>query len=122
MREYHLKQYYKIKEEIINLLGGKCVKCGSIIDLQFDHIDKSKKILNITRHLLRSLKESKEEIKKCQLLCKKCHQIKSILEAGKKIAKGTHGTLSSYRYCKCDLCKKAMSDWNKNYKEKKLPI
>lgn len=35
----------------------------------------------------------------------------------------THGTLSSYRYCKCVLCKKAKSAWQKSYMEKrhKLP-
>lgn len=30
-----------------------------------------------------------------------------------------HGTLSMYRYCKCDLCRKAKSDHMKAYNEKR---
>ncbi len=109
MRRYHLKRYYRMKQELINLLGGKCQKCESVEWLQFDHIDRKTKKINITNFLLRSLVKSKKELEKCQLLCRDCHREKSILEVGKKIARGTHGTLSSYRYCHCDLCKTAMS-------------
>ena len=34
-------------------------------------------------------------------------------ESGKKSASGTHGTLSSFRYCKCALCKEARNGYNK---------
>jgi HNH endonuclease len=37
----------------------------------------------------------------------------------RRVADKAHGTLSSYRYCKCDLCKKANSTWHKSYMEKR---
>ena len=46
-------------------------------------------------------------------------QILSRRDNIKKSAKGiqvkAHGTLSMYRYCKCELCCKAKSDYMKNY-------
>lgn len=117
MREYHIKRYYRIRNESIESLGGKCNRCGSIEKLQLDHIDPKTKLFEVSTFLSIPLKDFKEELKKCQVLCWECHKIKSILEQGKKIAKGTHGTLSSYRYCKCKLCKDAKSKWQKKYLE-----
>ena len=119
MKEYLFKRYHAKLKEAISLLGGKCVQCGATDNLQFDHIDPSTKKFKITLMLSHSKKEVKEELKKCQLLCRECHDIKSIKESGKKVAKGTHGTLSSYRYCKCEECVKAHSDYMKLYRDKK---
>ena len=120
MRKYHLKRYYRIRQEAIERLGGKCVKCGSKERLQFDHINPKNKKYEVSLLLSLPLKEFWKEIKKCQVLCRECHSIKTIYEQGKKPAKGTHGTLSSYRYCKCNLCRKAKSDWQKEYIKKRL--
>ena len=120
MREYHLKRYYRIREKAIEKLGGKCVKCQSVEELQFDHINPKDKKYEVSFFLSIPLKEFWEELKKCQLLCQEHHKIKSIIESGKKPAKGTHGTLSAYRYCKCDLCREAKSKWQKEYMKKRL--
>lgn len=118
-------KYGSFKDEIIALLGGKCARCGSTDKLQVDHIDRTKKSFNITPMFVKieSLDEIMDEIKKCQLLCPTCHTSKSIEERGLKVAKGTHGTLSSYRYCKCPECvaahAKYCADWKKRKKRNK---
>jgi len=62
------------------------------------------------------------EISKCQLLCKKCHEEKTLLDMGRVSAKITHGTLSSYRYCKCGSCKKAKSEYMRSFRKKKKEV
>ena len=119
MREYHLKRYHRIRKEAIEKLGGKCNKCGSTEKLQLDHIDPKNKSFDVSLFLSVPLKLFREELKKCQVLCFNCHSIKSILEQGKIPARGTHRTLSAYRYCRCKLCKKEKRDWQKKYRIKK---
>lgn len=118
MRVYHLKRYYKRKNEIISLLGGKCNKCGSVERLEIDHKNPDDKIFSVTLLLSFSKQRVNEEIKKCQLLCKKCHIEKNILEAGNKPSKDNHGSLSCYQHqrCRCRLCKDAQRDWTRKYR------
>lgn len=116
MNDYMFNRYLEKIKEYIDMLGGKCVKCGENKNLEFDHIDPNTKSFNICVGWSRRKEVIVEELKKCQLLCKSCHVEKSIVESGKKIAKNTHGTISSYRYCKCDLCKMAKSVHNKRTK------
>ena len=62
--------YYTLKEKIIKNLGGKCRCCSSTENLEFNHIDPLIKITEASyRHMMQ-----KEEWKKCELLCKKCHR------------------------------------------------
>lgn len=106
-REYNLKRYHRLRSEALDTLGGKCKKCRSTSVLELDHIDPKTKTMDISKMLNSSIKVFWEEVTKCQILCKDCHKIKSVLERGFKLAKGKHGTLSSYRYCKCELCREA---------------
>lgn len=115
MKEYMMERYYKRRELAIEKLGGKCVKCGSTDKLEVDHIDRTVKELSFERMTMVSMERFLAELAKCQLLCDPCHGDKTLAERGFKKAIGTHGTLSSYRYCKCDLCKGAMKEWRKNY-------
>lgn len=120
MRKYHLDWYYKRKKILIDLLGGKCVSCRSKNDLEFDHKDPGEKTFSISKKITTlSMNELKEELKKCQLLCKICHIDKSMKEKGQMLARGTHGTLSSYRYCKCELCREAKRNYTREYRARK---
>ena len=67
--------YCKRMTDLRNQAGGKCVKCGSTIDLDFHHVDPLTKEFDITRGVCRGLplEKIKEEIKKCELWCSKCH-------------------------------------------------
>lgn len=122
-RKYNKRRYRAIREEIIKRLGGKCVRCGTITNLEIDHIDPSTKNFDSNKWLTVSNGVRDGELCKCQLLCKECHIKKSVLETNRKIATGTHGTLSSYRYCKCEKCKEAkaiyMKEYMKTYKRKR---
>jgi 5-methylcytosine-specific restriction endonuclease McrA len=115
MREYMLARYHARRARAIEILGGKCAECDSIDRLELDHKERLSKAFELAK--IWCYKESLfwKELEKCQLLCFQCHRTKSILERGLKIAKGTHGTLSASRYCKCDLCKNAKRDYMKTY-------
>ena len=70
----------KNKAYLIEMLGGKCVGCGTTQNLQFDHIDRKQKSFTIGKMLESSLENKLiPEAKKCQLLCKSCHQVKTTI-------------------------------------------
>jgi len=70
----------KRKSYCIEYLGGKCVKCGTTHNLQFDHIKREGKKYEITRKLTYKFDNIKEELDKCQLLCAPCHLEKTASE------------------------------------------
>jgi 5-methylcytosine-specific restriction endonuclease McrA len=61
-----------------------CIRCGynaSPYALDFDHIEPSSKILSPSRMFLYTLKKLMDEIRKCQLLCRNCHGIRTAHDA-----------------------------------------
>lgn len=118
MRLYMKRRYRARRRLALRLLGGVCARCGVRRGLEIDHIDPRRKHLSTARMTMVSEKRFRAELAKCQLLCGKCHDHKSILDAGKLPAKGQHGTLSTYRYCRCDRCRAAMSLYNKQYQKR----
>ncbi len=122
MRKYQLEKYRRRRQFALDKLGNKCAKCSSKENLEIDHIDKSSKSFNIAKSWSVSEKRFISELNKCQLLCQSCHITKSILESGKKVARGNHGTISTYRYCKCDLCRKAKRDYGREYRKRKKHV
>ena len=105
--KYNLERYHRWRLEYLEELGGKCVQCGSTKQLEFDHIDPSDKEFTIGSNLTYPREKVREELKKCQLLCRGCHIEKH---------KSEHGSLGMYSHykCRCDLCKEA---WNKRSRE-----
>ena len=80
------KQYQERREQLIEQLGGVCSheNCNCTINLQFDHIDPSKKRYNISERFSSwDLKRLQPEIKKCQLLCPE-HHLQKTKEDAKK--------------------------------------
>lgn len=121
-RTYNIERYRKLRKEYITLLGGICVKCGSDENLQFDHIDKNSKSFDVSNKITYPRDIVLAELEKCQLLCEECHKTKSLHDLDKKAAKGTHGTLSSYRYCRCFECKEAKRAYAANHRLKKKAL
>jgi len=69
----------KHRQYLIEMLGGKCLGCGTTKNLQFDHIDRTQKSFCISSSLASKLEKIVEEAKKCQLLCETCHQHKTLV-------------------------------------------
>jgi 5-methylcytosine-specific restriction endonuclease McrA len=119
----YMKQRYKGRRSMcFDILGRKCILCGETDEslLQFDHIDRDTKDHSIADMMLWAKNRLLEEIKKCQVLCKSCHIKKTLSDLNQKDARLTHGTISSYRYCKCTVCKEFMSNYNKKKRKERM--
>ncbi len=118
MRVYMANRYHEIRNKIISNLGGKCFICKSDKNIEIDHVISKNKTMSVARICGVSEKRRKKELENCQLLCKSCHEEKTITDCGNSRAKGIHGTLSSYRYCRCEKCRLAKNIWTKEYRKK----
>jgi len=110
-----LERYYRRRDEWIERLGGKCVRCDAVEGLEFDHVDRTAKsfaigsaIGSISEELLAL------EMAKCQLLCVTCHVEKGrecgdLASGGgwNRIEDPLHGTCTMYyrESCRCDSCR-----------------
>lgn len=109
-REYQRLWRRARRNKYLAVHGNKCRLCESQEDMEFDHIDRSKKV----DHNIWSWTEDRivEELSKCQLLCHRCH-----LEKTKKelYLERQHGTVCMYKGggCRCSLCRKAHSDYRR---------
>lgn len=114
MKSYMLKRYKKKRNEAVISLGGRCIKCGSIENLEFDHLNPKSKSFTIANILYKSNEVLQEELKKCQLLCHDCHKEKNKVDNGE----AKHGSLTMYTHyrCRCKECKIVWSIWQKEYK------
>jgi hypothetical protein len=97
-----------------------CIQCGTSEELELDHIDPAFKI----DHRIWSWSQERRqaEIAKCQILCHKCHLVKSLANDIPAYINGfKHGTPSMYQVhkCRCDLCCKWQSDRMKRYRSAK---
>lgn len=108
------RRYHQRRAEAFEILGGQCSTCGTRENLEIDHVDADDKEIPLNKMWSIAKERFLKELDKCQLLCKEHHANKSIEDRGTKRAKGTHGTISSYKYCKCGLCREA---WNKHSRE-----
>ena len=79
---------FRAKVAAINILGGKCIRCGwqgNQAALQFHHLkNKDFTIGNVAN---KSWDSIKTEVKKCILLCANCHSIEHNTKLGKEFLK-----------------------------------
>lgn len=122
MREYMKERWRARRVRAIGLLGGKCAKCATILDLEFDHVEPKTKIGTIAKLSSVSEKRFLAELNKCQLLCPIHHKEKTLLDLGFTPSKGVHGKLVNYRHCgcRCDVCRKVHNDYTRNWKRKRI--
>lgn len=110
---YNREKYHEYRlRNMLYVTGGEapeCVHCGAVEDLHFDHIDPSKKSFNV--NVMKSLKnpEYRAELEKCQLLCRDCHERKTVRER----PEFTHGTIYGFMRAKCDCgpCSEKKREW-----------
>lgn len=117
MRVYMAERRAANRTRALDYLGGKCAKCGSKHDLQFDHKDRLTKAKDIADMFAHSWAKLVVELNKCQLLCIDCHRVKTQKELG---GPSTHGRLSYYKHhgCRCNLCRRANADARARWREK----
>lgn len=94
--------------------NGPCVECGSVENLELDHIDPNKKVSH--RIWSWSKKRRDEEIAKCQVLCRSCHTHKTYRDYYELLPK--HGTTGYRHGCRCDVCRKANTLARREYRRK----
>lgn len=76
--DFKLKQYHNRRASFLVELGGECVECGSLDRLEFDHINPAEKSFNVGSNMVsKSMTDLREELRKCQLLCRACHEAKT---------------------------------------------
>lgn len=109
---YDRERYFKRKEMLLDLVGRKCVKCGTEDKIEFDHIDPSTKLFSLMGAWNRPLEELKSEAIKCQPLCHDCHKEKSI----NFLAAAHGGGKSGKRNCKCEPCKRRKAEYMREWK------
>ncbi len=121
MKEYMLNRYHELRDTWIVKLGGKCIRCGSTSLLEFDHIDPKTKSFTIGKLYSINKEDFQKEVAKCQLLCRSCHESKTI-EDNDFNSRKEHGTTASYRHskCRCDLCKEAWAKMQKIHRTNNL--
>lgn len=110
-RAYQRERLAKARRDWIKE-NGPCW-CGSTTKLEVDHMDPSKK----TDHKVWSWSPSRraKELEKCQVLCKKHHQEKTLSQ----IKRTTHGETRMYDLgCRCDKCRDIKSIRNATYRRK----
>jgi hypothetical protein len=117
MRTY-IKARRKVRRaRLIELLGGRCVRCVSTDELEFDHIDPETKVFAVGSDMSRAWDKLVEEALKCQLLCRECLVAKGIEDRPEP----AH---SYYRYwyygCRCATCKAANARKSARQRERKL--
>ena len=117
-RAYHRNYYRRNLDNYIQLLGGKCVDCGEKKDLEFDHIDRATKVFSISNFNKYSKSKILEELKKCVLRCRGCHDKKS-LAVGDLPPRTKHGDYGYYRHhkCRCEKCRLANREYSRKYRE-----
>jgi len=116
MNNYMTERYYRRRAAAIKELGGHCAKCRSRAGLEIDHIDRTLKQYSISK-ILASAPEARyqQELKKCQLLCRRHHKAKSSKEQSV-----SHGTgLTGRKNCRCELCRPLKNAYIREWKKKK---
>ena len=85
------RHYIKRRSKVLEMLGGQCVNCQSKDQLEIDHVDPETKSFSIGEVITHSWQKIEPELKKCQLLCRSCHQIKSETDGSlNKLARSFH--------------------------------
>jgi hypothetical protein len=104
LRNYNKAGRQQRRAKLIEMLGGRCVRCGATEDLEFDHIDPSTKRFAVGSSMSRAWDTLVAEALKCQLLCRPCHREKAVEDRPEP----AH---SYYRYwyygCRCVVCRAA---------------
>jgi hypothetical protein len=73
--EYQKNRYWRLRQQLLDKFGEKCVKCGSTKQLEMHHVNGyphsgRRTESNIIKEITRALKGDD----KIEILCHKCHR------------------------------------------------
>lgn len=105
--KYLLAKYARRMAMAKERLGDRCAVCGATEELELHHKNPKEKSFTVTTGYGKPLNVFLEEVDKCELLCCDHHVDKH--------RNKEHGTLTMYRYCKCEKCREAKRNYMKNY-------
>lgn len=114
-KEYDRVKYHEYrKRNMLFLTNGKepeCATCGSKESLEFDHIDPEDKRFHLNQRKSLKKEDYLEELGKCQILCKTCHEKKTSSEN----IRFSHGSMRAFQKykCKCQVCEDAKLEYYK---------
>ena len=117
MAEYMKKRIARRRAEAVKQFGGKCVKCGSTEDLEFDHLNHDPDPRGRRgRGTMWTFSEKRlqAELEKCQLLCHDCH----LKKTSEEISVPHGGGLAGKRNCLCVPCKQRKAEYMASYVRK----
>lgn len=117
LKAYDRMKYYEYRERNLRFVSGTetpaCVECGSTESLHFDHVDPSRKSFDVSKRKSLKSAEYREELRKCQVLCRACHEKKTQREI-LELRPFTHGTVYGFSKAKCHCvkCQEKKRAWN----------
>lgn len=77
MNAYMKTRYQQRRELAHSILGRACANCGSLDNLEIDHIKWEDKAFKMNKLWNCAYATFLEELNKCQILCRSCHIEKS---------------------------------------------
>ncbi len=121
----HAVQVRKMRRDMWLAEHGPCRKCGSDEELEIDHIDPKTKAINVDMLWRRHADVRNAELAKCQVLCRKCHRLKTNEEAAMRMGGWSRcGSYSRYiRGCRCEKCCEANTQYHiRRRRRKGIPV
>ncbi len=104
------------------MTNGPCQSCGSVENLEVDHIDPSLKISHRVWSWAEPVRMA--ELAKCQVLCSVCHKKKTAAYALVQLKHGERSLYDKHK-CRCDLCVAAhairMAKYHKEHPRRVVP-
>lgn len=120
-RKYQRDWMEARRNDWIESQGGCCAECGSVENLEVDHIDPSKKTREPRDIWSRTASVREAELALCQVLCAECHKAKTAAEQSHE---DFHGTSAGYdkRKCRCDKCRAHNTARRRDYRARQRAI
>lgn len=99
------------------ILGGKCLDCKSVDQLEFDHADPDDKTFDVAKAFAGMAEERLwQELHKCVLRCKSCHKRKTD-NIDNAVGHGEGKT--GKKNCRCDLCRPLKNAYTREFKRRR---
>lgn len=114
-RVYMIERYHRLRNEWLEAQGGKCVTCGSVENLEIDHINKEDKSFSVSKLWSIAREKREAELEKCQPLCSSCHKKKTASEV--EVPHG--GGVTGKGRCRCDPCRLKKNEYLKFLKRER---